>query len=147
MPPASATPRAAPCEARSPPHVSTPPDRRRDLVEEILMRRLRTRLSGPVLIEPIVHGDDRGFFLEAYQRNVFADLGVADELVRHNHSRSRREIVRGMHFQPGMAKLIHCMRGAIIDVLVDIRRGSPTFGEWEAFELDDQRLTPPAIGW
>lgn len=101
------------------------------------MRLLETRLPGPVLIEPVAHGDERGFFLESFRRNVFAELGVTDELVQHNHSRSRQGIVRGMHFQPGMGKLVRCVRGAIVDVLVDIRRGSPTFGQWEAFELDD----------
>ncbi len=101
------------------------------------MRRLPTRLDGPILIELTVHGDQRGFFLETYRRSVLAELGIDDEFVQHNHSRSRRGIVRGMHFQPGMAKLVRCARGAIFDVLVDVRRGSPTFGEWEGFELDD----------
>jgi dTDP-4-dehydrorhamnose 3,5-epimerase len=58
--------------------------------------------------------------------------------VQDNHSRSARGVVRGMHFQAGMAKLVRCARGSIQDVLVDVRRGSPTFGEWEAFELDDR---------
>lgn len=102
------------------------------------MRRLETRLEGPVFIEPVVHGDARGFFLETYRRSALAELGVEDELVQDNHSRSRRGVVRGMHFQPGMAKLVRCARGAILDVLVDIRRGSPQFGRWEAFELDDE---------
>jgi dTDP-4-dehydrorhamnose 3,5-epimerase len=101
------------------------------------MRRLPTRLSGPILIEPTVHGDERGFFIETYRHSVFAEHGIGDDFVQQNHSRSSRGIVRGMHFQPGMAKLVRCARGAIFDVLVDIRRGSPTFGEWEGFELDD----------
>jgi dTDP-4-dehydrorhamnose 3,5-epimerase len=62
---------------------------------------------------------------------------VYDDFVQDNHSRSRRGIVRGMHYQPGMAKLIRCVRGAIFDVVVDIRRGSPNFGRWEGFTLDD----------
>jgi dTDP-4-dehydrorhamnose 3,5-epimerase len=101
-----------------------------------------TRLDGPVVIDPIVHGDERGFFHESYRRAVFADLGIPEEFVQDNHSRSRRGVVRGMHFQiaAGMAKLVRCGRGAILDVLVDLRVGSPTFGEWEAFELDDDRL-------
>jgi dTDP-4-dehydrorhamnose 3,5-epimerase len=101
------------------------------------MHAIPTRLGGPIVIEPVVHGDERGFFLESYRRNAFAELKVADDFVQHNHSRSSRGVVRGMHFQPGMAKLVLCVRGAIIDVVVDIRRGSPTFGEWEAFELTD----------
>src|SRR5262245_8498765 len=101
------------------------------------MRRLETRLDGPVLIEPAIHGDHRGFFEETYRRNAFAELGVHDEFVQDNHSRSRRGVLRGMHFQPGMAKLVRCARGSILDVLVDIRRGSPAFGRWEGFEPTD----------
>lgn len=86
--------------------------------------------------------DRRGFFQETYRRNVYADLGVDVEFVQDNHSRSTRGVVRGMHFQigAGQAKLVRCARGAIVDVVVDIRRESPTFGEWEAFELDDDRM-------
>jgi dTDP-4-dehydrorhamnose 3,5-epimerase len=101
------------------------------------MQALPTKLRGPQLLEPIVHGDERGFFLETYRRDVFAELGWDLDFVQDNQSRSRRGIVRGMHFQPGMGKLVRCARGAILDVVVDIRRGSPQFGEWEAFELDD----------
>jgi dTDP-4-dehydrorhamnose 3,5-epimerase len=103
------------------------------------VRALHTRLDGPILLEPIVHGDARGFFLETYRRNELVQLGIDVEFVQDNHSRSRRGIVRGMHFQPGMGKLLRCATGAIFDVLVDIRRGSPTFGRWEGFELDDSR--------
>lgn len=101
------------------------------------MRVLATRLSGPVLLEPTVHGDARGFFVETFRHSNLAELGIVDEFVQDNHSRSRGGIVRGMHLQPGMAKLIRCARGAIFDVIVDVRRGSPTFGEWEGFELSD----------
>lgn len=102
------------------------------------MRSLPTRLDGPVLVEPLVHGDARGFFLESYRRDLLRELGIDVEFVQDNHSRSRQGVVRGMHFQPGMAKLVRCGRGAILDVLVDLRRASPTFGEWEAFELTDE---------
>jgi dTDP-4-dehydrorhamnose 3,5-epimerase len=106
------------------------------------MQRLETRLEGPVLVEPTVYGDARGFFHETYRRNVYGELGIPEEYVQDNHSRSRHGVVRGMHFQvgSGMAKLVRCARGAILDVLVDIRRGSPTFGQWEAFELTDENL-------
>ena len=106
------------------------------------MRRLETRLDGPILVEPVVHGDRRGFFHETYRANVYAELGIHDDFVQDNHSRSKLGIVRGMHFQvgDGMAKLVRCARGAIVDVVVDLRRGSPTFGQWEAFELDDENL-------
>ena len=102
------------------------------------MRRLETTLEGPILIEPDVHGDARGFFLETARANVLADLGIGDEFVQHNHSRSAHGVLRGMHFQPGMAKLVRCGRGSVLDVLVDIRPDSPAFGRWEGFELSDE---------
>ena len=104
------------------------------------MRRLETRLEGPILVEPVVHGDPRGFFYESYRRQAYSDLGIPQEFVQDNHSRSRRGIVRGMHFQVGlgMAKLVRCGHGAVTDVVVDLRRGSPAYGEWEAFELNDE---------
>ena len=101
------------------------------------MRSLPTRLDGVRFIEPVVHADPRGFFLESYRRDLLDDLGLSEEFVQDNHSRSRRGVVRGMHYQPGMAKLVRCARGEIYDVVVDIRIGSPTFGHWEGFELDD----------
>jgi len=101
---------------------------------------LETRLEGPLLMEPTVHGDGRGFFLESYRRETMAELGVDLEFVQDNHSRSARGVLRGMHFQvgDGQAKLVRCARGSVLDVLVDLRRGSPTFGEWEAHELTDE---------
>ena len=102
------------------------------------MRRLESRLEGPILLEPDVHGDARGFFLETARANTLAELGVTDTFVQDNQSRSARGVLRGMHFQPGMAKLVRCARGAIFDVVVDIRPGSPAFGRWEGFELNDE---------
>jgi dTDP-4-dehydrorhamnose 3,5-epimerase len=102
------------------------------------MRRLETRLEGPVLIEPVVHGDERGFFLETFRSATLAEFGIHDEWVQSNHSRSAKGVLRGMHFQPGMAKLVRCARGAILDVVVDIRPGSPAFGAWEDARLDDR---------
>jgi dTDP-4-dehydrorhamnose 3,5-epimerase len=101
------------------------------------MEMLATRLEGTVLVAPAVHGDERGFFMETYRKSAYAELGIRDDFVQDNHSRSRQGVVRGMHFQPGQAKLVRCARGAIVDVLVDIRRDSPSFGQWEAFELSD----------
>jgi dTDP-4-dehydrorhamnose 3,5-epimerase len=101
------------------------------------MQKLSTKLIGPVLLAPVVHGDGRGFFLESYRTNVLAGLGVDDAFVQDNHSRSRRGIVRGMHFQSGQSKLVRCVRGAILDVIVDIRPSSAQFGEWEGVQLDD----------
>lgn len=106
------------------------------------MQRLETKLDGPILIAPKVFPDDRGFFCETFRANVLAELGIEEEFVQDNHSRSRRGIVRGMHFQigEGASKLVRCGRGTIVDVLVDIRRGSPTYGEWEAVELSDENM-------
>ena len=98
---------------------------------------LNTRLEGPRVIEPAVHGDERGFFVETFRLDVLERAGIDLEFVQDNHSRSRHGIVRGMHFQPGQAKLVRCVRGAILDVIVDVRVGSPTFGQWESCELDD----------
>ncbi len=106
------------------------------------MRALDTRLDGPLLLEPQVHGDERGFFVESYRENALAELGVRDSFVQDNHSRSGRGVVRGIHFSigPGQAKLVRCARGSILDVVVDLRRGSPTFGEWEGHQLDDRAM-------
>jgi len=106
------------------------------------MERRPTRLQGPILIAPKVLGDERGFFVETYRRSIFAELGIAEEMVQDNHSRSRRGIVRGMHFQigKGAAKLVRVGRGAIYDVVVDVRVGSPTFGQWEGFELTEENM-------
>jgi dTDP-4-dehydrorhamnose 3,5-epimerase len=104
------------------------------------MRRLDTRLAGLVLLEPDVHGDARGFFLESYRANVWAEHGVDCDFVQDNHSRSAQGVLRGMHFSigDGQAKLVRCARGRILDVAVDLRRESDTYGEWEAVELDDE---------
>ena len=106
------------------------------------MKRLETRLDGPILIAPKVMGDERGFFIETYRRSVFSELGIAEEMVQDNHSRSRHGIVRGMHFQvgAGAAKLVRTSRGAIFDVVVDLRVDSPTFGQWEGFELSEENM-------
>jgi len=90
-----------------------------------------------LLITPKKFGDERGFFSETFSQKWLADTGYDPVFVQDNHSRSRQGIVRGMHFQPGQAKLIRCVRGSILDVIVDIQRGSPQFGQWESFVLDD----------
>jgi dTDP-4-dehydrorhamnose 3,5-epimerase len=103
-------------------------------------RRLETRIEGLVLIAPRVIADDRGFFFETFRKDEYADLGVDVEFVQENHSRSVRGTVRALHFQlqPGQAKLVRAARGAVWDVAVDLRRGSPTCGQYEAFELTDE---------
>jgi dTDP-4-dehydrorhamnose 3,5-epimerase len=103
-------------------------------------RRLETRLEGVVLLEPAVHGDARGFMVETYRRDAWREAGVDVDFVQQNHSRSSKGTLRGIHFQtrPGQAKLVRCVRGAIFDVAVDLRRDSPTFGRWEGHVLDDE---------
>jgi dTDP-4-dehydrorhamnose 3,5-epimerase len=98
-----------------------------------------TELPGLVLLEPTVHGDERGFLLESFSESAWAEAGVDVPFVQDNHSRSGAGILRGLHFQtsPGQAKLVRCVRGSIWDVAVDLRRGSPTYGRWEGYELND----------
>jgi dTDP-4-dehydrorhamnose 3,5-epimerase len=91
-----------------------------------------------VLLEPEVHGDARGFFVETARANTLAELGITDDFVQDNQSRSALGVLRGMHLQPGMAKLVRCARGRIFDVVVDVRPESAAFGRWEAFELSDE---------
>ena len=107
------------------------------------METLPTRIEGPLLLAPRVFGDERGFFAETYRRSALADRGVDLDFIQDNHSRSGRGVVRGMHFsvsETGSAKLVRCARGAIYDVVVDLRRGSPTYAEWEGFELSDDNM-------
>jgi dTDP-4-dehydrorhamnose 3,5-epimerase len=105
-----------------------------------MARRLETEIDGLVLLEPAVHGDERGFLVETFSAPAWRELGVEAEFVQDNHSRSHAGILRGLHFQtrPGQAKLVRCSRGRIWDVAVDLRRDSPTHGRWEGHELDDE---------
>jgi dTDP-4-dehydrorhamnose 3,5-epimerase len=104
-----------------------------------MAQRLETRIDGLVLVEPEAHGDQRGFLLETFREADWRDLGIDATFVQDNHSRSGHGTLRGLHFQtePGQAKLVRCLRGRVFDVAVDLRRDSPTFGEWEGHELDD----------
>lgn len=102
------------------------------------MEIVPSSLRGPLLIKPTVHGDARGFFLETYRADRLADAGADLAFIQDNHSRSRAGVIRGMHFQPGQAKLVRCARGEVFDVVVDIRVGSPSFGRWEGYALNDQ---------
>jgi dTDP-4-dehydrorhamnose 3,5-epimerase len=108
------------------------------------MRALPTRLPGLVAIEPTAHGDERGFFCETYREQWHEQLGIParERFIQDNHSRSAHGVVRGLHFHigDGVAKLVRCARGRILDVAVDLRRGSPTYARWEAVELDDESM-------
>lgn len=104
------------------------------------MHRVETAIPDLVLLEATAHGDDRGFLLESFREAEWAEHGVAGPFVQENHSRSSKHILRGLHFQtsPGQAKLVRCVRGAIWDVAVDLRPDSPTYKNWEGYELSDE---------
>jgi len=104
------------------------------------MEVLETDLPDAKLVVPTVHGDTRGFFCEVYRRDHFEQLGLGAAFVQDNQSRSSRGVLRGMHLQvgAGIAKLVRCARGEILDVIVDVRHDSPAYGRWQAFTLDDR---------
>ena len=101
------------------------------------MKRIETNLPGVCIIEPDVHGDDRGFFMESYNQRDFARLGIDCAFVQDNHSRSQRSVIRGLHYQLAhpQAKLVRVMLGKVYDVAVDVRRRSETFGRWAGVTL------------
>ena len=100
-------------------------------------RRLPTEIEDLVLVEPDVHGDERGFFVETYRADAIRAIGIDVDFVQENHSRSSARVLRGLHMQHGQAKLVRCARGQIFDVAVDLRPDSPTYRRWEGYELDD----------
>jgi dTDP-4-dehydrorhamnose 3,5-epimerase len=107
------------------------------------VRTRPTGLDGLVLVESDVHRDERGFVLESYQERPFAEAGITDRFVQDNHSRSKQGVLRGLHYQDlsaPMSKLVRCSNGSILDVAVDLRVGSQTFGKWFAAELSDANL-------
>ena len=102
------------------------------------MNLIKTKLEGVYIIEPRVFGDERGWFMETYSKIKTPEIAACD-FVQDNHSYSKEKgILRGIHFQNGehaQAKLVRCIRGAVLDVAVDLRKGSPTYMQWEAVEL------------
>jgi dTDP-4-dehydrorhamnose 3,5-epimerase len=106
------------------------------------MEAIRLPLEGLLLLKPKVFRDDRGWFLESYNRSAFEAAGIREAFVQDNHSASGRGTLRGLHFQthPGQAKLVRCTRGRIWDVAVDIRPSSPTFGRHFGAELDSEGM-------
>lgn len=102
------------------------------------MEFVKTALPGVVLIKPNVIEDERGFFMESYKRSEFVKYGITDEFIQDNHSCSNYAVLRGLHYQLNpysQAKLVRCTYGKVFDVAVDIRRNSPTFAKWVAYEL------------
>lgn len=100
----------------------------------------KTKLPGLLIIEPKVFGDNRGFFFETFYEKKYQEHGINKPFVQDNISRSTKNVVRGLHYQleKPQAKLVSVFRGAVLDVAVDIRKGSPTFGQWQGVELNDQ---------
>jgi dTDP-4-dehydrorhamnose 3,5-epimerase len=95
-----------------------------------------TELPEVLIVDVQAFGDARGFFMETYRADEYASHGITDEFVQDNHSRSSKGVLRGIHFQvPPQAKLVRCSAGAVLDVAVDLRAGSPRFGRWVAVEL------------
>lgn len=107
------------------------------------MKAHQTSISGALILEPKVFSDDRGFFLESYSERTFAEIGIKDKFVQDNHSRSQRGVLRGLHYQvqKPQGKLIRVVSGEVLDVFVDLRKTSPTFGRWDAVKLSaDNKL-------
>ena len=116
------------------------------------MNVIETTLPGVLLLEPKVFGDARGFFLESWNRQTFAERGLDLGFVQDNHSRSAKGVLRGLHYQLNdpQGKLVRVISGAVFDVAVDLRRASPHFGQWVGYELsaENQRMlwVPPGFG-
>jgi len=108
------------------------------------IKNIPTSLPGVFILEPRAFGDERGFFLESYNEKVFAGLGISDRFVQDNHSSSIKNVLRGLHYQitHAQGKLVRVVVGEILDVAVDLRRRSSTFGKWEAVRLsgDNKRM-------
>jgi dTDP-4-dehydrorhamnose 3,5-epimerase len=101
------------------------------------MNKINTSLDGVYVLEPKVFGDERGYFLESYNERVLRELGIDEQFVQDNHSYSRRNVVRGLHYQVQhpQGKLVRVVMGEVLDVVVDLRRSSRTFGQWSAVPL------------
>jgi dTDP-4-dehydrorhamnose 3,5-epimerase len=101
----------------------------------------RLALPDIILIKPRIFSDERGFFLETYKQRDFAEAGIDEVFVQDNHSKSSRNVLRGLHYQKdpfAQGKLVRCMSGSIFDVAVDIRRGSPFYSKWIGIELNEE---------
>ena len=118
------------------------------------MKITKTKLEGVVIIEPDVFGDNRGFFMESWNKKKMTETGLNYDFVQDNHSKSTvKGTLRGIHFQKGdkaQAKLVRCVKGAVLDVAVDLRRNSSTFKQWVGVELSEenkkQLLIPRGFG-
>jgi dTDP-4-dehydrorhamnose 3,5-epimerase len=108
------------------------------------MKIIDTPMHGVCVLEPKIFGDARGYFYESYNENAFRELGIQYHFIQDNESRSVKGVLRGLHFQKepfAQAKLVRVTEGAVFDVIVDIRKGSPTFGKWFGIELTAENKT------
>jgi len=105
-----------------------------------VLKKIPTSLPGVFMVEPRVFGDERGFFFESYNQQIMAEAGINGTFVQDNHSSSSRNVLRGLHYQvkQPQGKLVRVAIGEILDVAVDLRRSSPTFGRWEAVRLSGE---------
>jgi dTDP-4-dehydrorhamnose 3,5-epimerase len=101
------------------------------------MKVIETSIPEVLIVEPAVFGDERGFFMESFNERAMREIGIDAQFVQDNHSRSTRNVLRGLHYQiqQPQGKLVRVVSGSVFDVAVDIRRGSPTFGKWAGVEL------------
>ena len=106
------------------------------------MKIIETTLPEVIILEPKLHGDSRGFFLETYREDTLHEFGINQRFIQDNHSRSTRGILRGLHYQltQPQGKLVRVSRGGVFDVAVDVRSGSPTFGQWCGATLDEESM-------
>lgn len=104
------------------------------------LKKIPTSLPGVFVLEPRVFGDERGFFFESYNQQIMAEVGIAERFVQDNHSCSSRNVLRGLHYQVKrpQGKLVRVAEGEILDVAVDMRRSSPSYGRWEAVRLSGE---------
>ncbi len=103
-------------------------------------KRIDTKIEGVYVIEPTVFGDNRGYFMETYSTAEFEEIGITNNFVQDNQSKSRKGVLRGLHFQKEntQAKLVRCIKGEVFDVAVDLRPGSKTYGQWEGVVLSEE---------
>ena len=103
-------------------------------------KRTDTSIKGVCIIEPTIFGDERGYFMETYEKNDFEEIGIKGDFMQDNQSRSKKGVLRGLHFQKkhSQAKIVRCIKGEVFDVAVDLRPGSKTYGKWEGVILSEE---------
>ena len=108
-----------------------------------MIKAENTKLDGVLIIKPQIFEDERGFFLESFNKDIYSEVGIDFDFVQDNHSRSTKGVLRGLHFQKTkpQGNLVRVVKGKVFDIAVDIRRGSATYGQWEAVILSEENKT------